>query len=334
MNEFFASFSTVLVSIITLIIITLIGWICVRFKLINDAAVDGLTRVLVDLVVPAKIMLIVAANLNGNAIRSCAYMILAMLGLSIFAYVFAALAVRIWRSKNADEHRDRSIIGMCLMHNSFFLPLPLALAVAPVGEKELASLYITSGYVILLAIQWTVGATLLSSSTKEISWKERLKPMLNLPLGGICLGILLSQIPLVAQAARGGEAPLLISVPLGAAQVLGQALTPIAMLVLGMMIAQCRLGKYLTVRSVGITVLFRLIVSPAVFLAGILWFNLHVTHPILALAMMIQAPMPPSTVVPIIARRFGGDWETISATLLVTTVISLFSIPLWIAFIL
>lgn len=334
MNEFFLSFSSILTSILTLIIISMFGWIGVRFKLISHEAVDGLTRVMVDLVVPAKVMLIIAANLNDKTMKDCAVMMGAMLGLSVFAYAFGTVAVKVWRSKTASEKTNHSVVGMCLMHNSFFLPLPLALAIAPVAERQLASLYITSGYVVLLIIQWTVGATLLSGSSKNVSLKERLKPILNLPVAGIVLGIMLSQIPVVAEAARGAEAPVYITVPIGAAQVLGQALTPIAMLVLGMMIAQCRLGKFLTVRSVGIVVLFRLLLAPAVFLWIIFAFNLHETHPILALAFMIQAPMPPSTVVPIIARRFGGDWETISATLLITTLISLFTIPLWIAFVL
>lgn len=334
MNPFFVSFSTVLVEIITLVLISFFGWIAVRKRLIDADAVNGLTRILVDLVVPAKILMIVAKNLNEQTVRECAYMILAMIALSVFAYAFGYAAVKIWKSTRDSEATNNSIIGMCLMHNCFFLPLPLSLAIAPPEQRDLVALYTTSGYVILLAIQWSVGATLLSGGGKSLSWKERLRPLLNLPLAGICLGIVLSQIPVVAAAANGLPAPLYVTVPLGAAKVLGDAMTPVAMLVLGMMIAQCRLGKFLTVRAVGITLLFRLVVAPAVFLAIIYALNLLENYPVLALALMIQAPMPPSTVVPIIARRFGGDWETISSTLLIATLVSMFTIPLWLAFIL
>ncbi|MDX1973225.1 MAG: AEC family transporter [Candidatus Sumerlaeia bacterium] len=333
MSVFSDGFLVTFQALMTLLLISAFGWIGVRQKLVSDQGVEGMTRVLVDVVVPAKMMIIVAGYLNAETLKICAQLISVMYGVSFLGYGFAWLVVKIWRGTGITRETNNAIMALCMMQNSFFLALPLAMAICPPEHLSLMALLTTSAYVVLLSLQWTVGVILLSSvEAAKPTFFQQIKPLFNLPLAGILLGAVFSQIPIFAAAARGEEAPLLVLIPMNAARTLGDALSPVAMLTLGMMIAQCELGKALRVRTVLITIAFRFFVSPVVILGLIHLFGWATTAPVLALALMIQAAMPPATASPIVARRYGGDWQSMSATLLVMYSGALLAVPFWLSF--
>ena len=243
------------------------------------------------------------------------------------------LTTRAWKAKKQNRDTDRSIIVMTLINNGVFLPLPIILAIVPPEQRNLAALYMAAAYMTLVVIQWTIGASLLSKagSGHQTLW-QKIRPMINLPVISILAGAILSLFPVAVAAANDEEASSLLVIPMRAFEMLGSALSPVAMLVLGMMIAQCRLGSSLTLRAVSIPGGFRLIIAPAMMLIVILVLGIHRANVILAQVLMVQAAMPPATVLPIIARRFGGDWETISSVLLVTYLASLVTVPFWMGF--
>ncbi len=333
LSAFTDGFLVTFQALMTLLLISAFGWIGVRRGLVSDQGVEGMTRVLVDVVVPAKMLIIVAGYLNAETLKVCAQLIAVMYGVSFLGFGFAWLAIRVWKGTEVRRETNNSIQALCMMQNSFFLPLPLAMAICPPEHRSLIALLTTSAYVVLLTLQWTVGVILMSSvDAEKPSFFQQVKPLFNLPLGGILLGAIFSQIPMLAAAARGEAAPVWILIPMNAAKTLGDALSPVAMLTLGMMIAQCKLGAALRARTVLITMAFRFVVSPLVILGLIHTFGWATSAPVLALALMIQAAMPPATASPIVARRYGGDWQSISATLLVMYSGSLLAVPFWLSF--
>ena len=62
-SSFAASFSTTFSTMLILFLISFFGWLCVRRGFVKTDAVDGLTRVLVDVITPAKLIVVMTASL-------------------------------------------------------------------------------------------------------------------------------------------------------------------------------------------------------------------------------------------------------------------------------
>lgn len=328
---FQSGFLTVFETIMILFVISFFGWLSVKFKFINDDGIAALSRILVDVVVPAKLVIDITANLNAKTIQTTSYMTIGSL-LTIFLGVgLGYLMTFLWRSKESGPSTDNSIVVMSSLHNGIFLPLPLLIALTPPESQSLATLYVGAVYFVAVIFQWTFGVTLLGSKG-SLNWKDRLKPLLNMPLLAIVLGIICSRFSIFVNAAKGLESPAIVSVPFEAAQILGTALAPIAMLTLGTLIAQCKIRGNLKFRSLAIPIVIRLLISPLLMLLVLRGIGFDEKYPILSMTLLVESAMPPATVLPIIAKRFGGDWETISAVLLVSYILALFTVPIWVGF--
>lgn len=300
--------------------------------MISDAGVDGLTRILVDVITPAKLIVAMTANLNAQTLKDCAIMIGAMLLFPAIGLGYGWAATKLWKSPSSKPTTEHSIIGLSLMNNGVFLPLPILLAITPFDLHSKAALYIAAAYLTLVVLQWSLCATLLSGSdSPTLNWKSRLKPMINMPVMSILLGAILSRVPIFVDAANGRETFPFVEILMNAFTTLGQGLSPIAMLVLGMMIAQCKLSERLNLRAIMIPVFYRLLLSPLLMVGLISLTDLKETNSLLVTALVIETAMPPATLLAIIARRFGGDWETISSVMLIAYLLSLISVPFWVA---
>jgi len=314
-----------------LFVISFFGWLGVKGKFINADGVTALSRILVDIVAPAKLVIDITANLNSETIKTTSYMSIGSLLIIVLGVGFGYLMTFLWRSKDASTATNNSIVVMSSLHNGIFLPLPLLMALTPAESQSLATLYVGAVYFVAVIFQWTFGVTLLGSN-EGLGIKQRLKPLLNMPLLAIVAGIIFSRFSVFVDASKGLESPIIISIPFEAAKVLGAALAPIAMLTLGTLIAQCKLKGKLKIRSLTIPIVIRLFISPLLMLLALRGIGFDEKYPILSMTLLIESAMPPATVLPIIAKRFGGDWETISAVLLVSYILALFTVPIWVGF--
>jgi hypothetical protein len=59
--------------------------------------------------------------------------------------------------------------------------------------------------------------------------------------------------------------------------------------------------------------------------------QLHKINPLLAELAMIQAASAPASSLMIQSRNYGGNWQVLSAHMLVTYILVLFFIPFWLA---
>jgi predicted permease len=198
------------------------------------------------------------------------------------------------------------------MFNYGFIPIPLAMALF--DDRTVGVIFLHN--VGVEAALWSIGLIVLTGR-----WEARLlKRMLNMPLIAIAVSVPLTLLAL------DGYIPVFLR---GLIQLLGSAAIPMALLVIGMSVGEhlsrkiCREG--IKVGSAGI--LMRLAILPVLMLALAHFIPMSIE---LKRVVVLQAAMPSAVFPVVLARVYGGDPRTATRVILATSVLSLFTIPLWI----
>jgi len=208
--------------------------------------------------------------------------------------------------------------ALCVgVFNYGFIPIPLIESVFPDRAATTMGVLFAHNVGVELAM-WTVGLIVLSGRL-DAGWYRRL---INPP----------SITLVVAVAANLAQVtPNMLGPVFDAIEMIGRALVPMSMILIGATIAdhviEAKLHSGLTT-ALAASVL-RLGVLPALFLLGAVALP---TTKELALVMVVEAAMP-SAVFPIVmSRHYGGDPQTALRVVIGTSALSLITMPLWLGF--
>lgn len=198
---------------------------------------------------------------------------------------------------------QKSLMATTLLPNNGYLGLPLiAFALGPAGLER--------------AIIYTIGSSILMFG---------IFPAL-LEGSGLGRGLRLTfKLPLIwAMLAGASLHAFRIPLPLPldeAMEQLGQAAIPVALLVLGMQLAdtQLRVGHY----EIAATAI-RLLVAPSI--AGAVGALLHLTG-LDWQVLVLQSAMPAAVNTVVLVTEFGGDGPRVARTIVVTTLLSFLTLP-------
>lgn len=289
------------------------GFLAGKLGVLRGETVRSLSRFIIDFTLPAVIIISMqrpfSPDLRDQALK--------ILGISAILYTVSfplAYAVAgLYRNTNEAE-RGVHRFAMCFS-NVGFMGFPVAEAL--LGRQ---SLFIVAIYNIPFQIlAFSVGVLMIARPS---------------PAAGPGRSKLLSTIvalrsPAIVSAILGFVlflASFRIPEPLYTAlDMLGSTTTPLAMIMIGAILAQTRLGRVLANPRVWMTTLYRLVLHPLGLLVlaraiGLRGFELSV--PVLVAAMPVAANTT------ILAGAYGGDDITASGLVFISTTISLVTIPL------
>jgi malate permease and related proteins len=149
----------------------------------------------------------------------------------------------------------------------------------------------------------------------NLPWREALLPLLKMPvLWAAAAGITLR--------ALGVELPLPLQ---RAVTILSGAAVPVVILMLGMQMATLRphrIGRSVLVAAVG-----RLGLAPAI---GLLLVALLSPEPLTAKVLVLEAAMPTSVNVTLLATEFDTEPDLVATVAVLTTLASILTISLWV----
>ena len=161
---------------------------------------------------------------------------------------------------------------------------------------------------------WTLGVWLMQDHEhqKHLDWRQ----IFNINVVAIILGF--------ALALLHWQIPELLFHPLDS---LGQATVPLALLLVGSMLAESPLGTLAANKTVYLMTIMRLLVFPA--LALLVMVLMPSWDKMARSLIIIQMAMPAAAIAPAVARKYDGDYNLVSEGVVATTLISLLTIPLW-----
>lgn len=307
-------------------LLVLLGYLMVRRKWIRDDTLSDLVRFLIDIVIPCTFVLAMARSFSMEILEEGLVLIIFSTAWIALSWAAGTLLYRI--IPGGDPKSDRSVVAMMMISNSLYLPLPVILAVTPQHMHDQAVMYISMISLPSIAIMWTAGVKLLGKAT-DMTAADRLRRIFNPPIVSFFVGILISFIPGVRESARGlegGIAP--VETLMSVLEFVSRMLSPMAMIILGGMIAGAGRIRGIPSRYVLPLILIRLIAVPLAVYAVIM--NLSV-EPLAATILILVSAAPPATNHALISRRYGGRWKLVSALQLAVHLAALLTLPLWLS---
>lgn len=284
-----------------------VGFTAAKCGVLNRESNQTLTRMIVNITNPLQILASVMTGerllrngqvLTLTAINFACYALLILLGLGF---------VRLLRVPERDARVYRLLL---LFSNVGFLGYPLAEALLGPDAK----FCITISVLCFHLVCWTYGAHLMEDDRPfRFSWRMLLRPCVFCSL--LAYAIYLSGLRLPAALGRMADS-------------VGSLTGCLAMIVIGVSLAQISLRRIFCNPRLYVLCLLKLIVMPLLF-----WAALHsiLHHPMMLTAGTLTLCMPAATIVTMLCYQYGHDETLASSGVFLSTLLSLVTIPLLMA---
>lgn len=283
----------------------LIGFFIRKKNIIEDAHTKGLSIFLMDVSLPAiTIAALQMPVTHEKLIDSLWVLLVGLLSYAVMGFI-AFLTIKIFP---IPKEKRKVVIFMLLFANTAFAGYPVIHSLF--GEAGLFDAVILNFWFTVFL--WTVGVQLLSGGEEKFHWKKLFNPgMISLVIGFLffILGI---------------KIPLILYEPLKA---LGDTTIPLAMCLVGALLSETKIRNVLKDKVHFLVAFLRLIFIPLAY--GLLLKLFHLPLNTFITAVLITS-MPIAANTAIFARRFELDYTFASEGILLTTLLSLVTIPLWV----
>lgn len=292
-----------------LIIVGLVGFMLAKYNWLSKANVDSLTKFAFNIAIPAFLFQQLAnadmSNIDLNIYSAFYLPLLLVYGL--------AWAINYYFHKDLNHELPASAVYAfgAGYSNNVIVGMPIALMV--LGEQVLPTIFL----VVSLHSALLIGTTsLLAVNIAQFNWRTFLKhtflnPLLIAIIGGFAINLLAIKLPVVVNNS------LLL---------LGKPAITLALFLLGASLAFYKIRsemKFIITASI-----IKLLLLPClIFLTCYFIFQFSV---ITTMTLVILSASPTGVNAYLIAKQHNKHQETIAGIVVVTTVMSIVSIPLWI----
>lgn len=294
---------TVVDKVAILFLMMAVGYVCSKRRIISSRGAAQIANLLFYVVTPCLIVSSLLTDSGGISMRSIVVAILvsgAGLGLTILS------SYALFRREN-DKRRRNLLRFAAIYSNCGFMGLPLAQAVLGNAGVVYASACIVSFNLFV----WTHGYSIIGGGSSRDSLLKKM--LLNPGTVSFCIGL-----PLFAFSVR---LPDVLFTPI---QSIGEMNTPLAMIVVGTYIAKVKLKDFFSDRDVYRVVFYRLILLPLLYL-GLVCLLRPAPEILITSTIQLSAPVAANTV--LFAVLFGGDAKLACKTVALTTLLSIFTMP-------
>lgn len=303
----------ILYQIAILAILTLIGAGGFRLRILNEEAKTVIEKLVFNITTPLLILTKVSSlSINPEVFRNGLYVI-------VFAYLIIFIQIlagrftgRVLRLPHAQAviHQLHTYMG-----NIVFLGFPLIDALFPGGESLL---YGAIYQLVSNTVMWTHGIVKLAPSSGA-RWWHNLKNLLNPNTIALLIALVMIlfdvKLPGILDESLGG---------------IGSTTLYLAMIYIGILLARSNL--LLVLKRVDAIVLSvnKMLLLPLVVTVLIGWLISVTSVPFSDLAfsvLILQSAMPCMTLLVIIARRYGADDVRAMENFVVSTLLSVITLP-------
>ncbi|MBT1171848.1 AEC family transporter [Bifidobacterium sp. MA2] len=314
-------FDIVLGQMVGMAVMMAVGYICVRTRVLGEAALGGICSLILKVGIP----LLVFSNAVAGTTRadligsdSIIVMTLVMYGLLIAVFTLLSIALRLRRE------RGRMFRGCFVFGNAGFIGLPLVIALFPTK----GALYFALMSIVDQFLLWTYGVwTCRKVDDRQTSadgrpargWLDRLAPLVSPALIAVVLAVVL----ILADV----RVPGVVLAPL---QKLGGVASPLSMVYLGGLFALRDWTGVLRKYELYVGVLAKMLAFPIGFYALLTYvppmIGLPAANPDMVHMMTLISGLPTMSTMVMFAERERNQPEYAIGMVLVTTLASLFTL--------
>ncbi|ADY12026.1 AEC family transporter [Sphaerochaeta globosa] len=282
-----------------------VGLLLRKVGLFNESAKTLLTDLVLYVTLPCSIVLSFQIDINAELFVSLSIIFLISTAIQMFCYLLTRFTFR------KVEMAKRSVLHYgILVSNAGFLGLPIAGELFGAAGLMYASIYLIPQRVVM----WTAGLSIFSpaaANKKQAARKVILHPCMVAVYVGLILMVTRLPIPAFARMTLSS---------------LGNCTTALSMLLIGSLFAEMKKEHlHLDVNLLQFSLL-RLVLIPLVsLLAGRI---LGIDRLLIGVGVILAA-MPGGSSTVILASKYGRDTTYASKLVIISTLLSLVSIPFW-----
>ena len=306
-------FLTSITSIIPIIAIIVLGYILQVKGWFGDAFGPNLSRLIMNVALPASIFVSVMKYLTLDKLISLSGGLLYTFVAFILGYIVAYIAVMLFKVRPG---RRGTMINTFVNANTIFIGLPLNVALF--GDQALP--YFLIYYITNTISTWTLGVYLMTSDSKSGQSKKTSKFDWKKLLPAPLVGFLVALLFLI----------LRISIPDFATNTLtyvGNIVTPLSLIYIGIVLAKAGLNTIAFDKDTIVTLVGRFILAPLIMLLVLKFFAPNMAA-VEFKTFMIQSATPALAVLPILANQGKGDVEFSTNVVTLSTVLFIVVIPI------
>lgn len=294
------------------LVLMALGYLGARKGLLKPDFTKGLSWLTMSVLLPATILNAVFSASSGLSLGEIGQVLGVFAFAFAFCYALGYLATRLLRRKG-----ERAPVFELLVSgmNSMFVGLPVLQALYP-GNQQVV-LYMAISCLPFNFILFSYGVwRLRGGGHGAVRWRDMLSPPMLTTLLALPLLLLHPPIPAVLREITGAIAG---------------ATVPMSMIVIGSSLGKVKLSRALTDGSLYLASLFRLLLAPV--LCFLVLDRLPIDS-VLEHAAIITVACPSATLVSILAIQYGKDAEYASEGVLLSTALSMLTIPALVALLL
>jgi len=290
---------------LVLLVLLAIGYVAGKTGIINQLTNERLTKVVINIVQPARILDSMTGLDNDISIGDAGASILAAASFYIIALPIAFITAKLMRTKSEDSGTYQYILTF---GNVGFMGFPV---IESVFGNE-AMFYCALFNIPFNLLAYSIGLTMLTKKSGKFNLEP--KRLLNMPFISAILALVLFLVKM--------PIPQVLA---STFETLGGSTTPLAMLILGGTLAMLPIKELFTQWRIYIVTFIKLLVIPLVT-----WLVYRVflgPDSLLLGVIVVLAAMPVATNATMIAIEYGGNQRVVSQSIFFTTVLCVVTIP-------
>ena len=302
-------------SIFPIIVMISIGYILKKRHWFHHTFSENVSKLITNVALPCSIFYSVLKYLNMEALKEVSNRLIFTFASVIIGYVAAFFVIKLVKMR---EGRRGVFYNAVVNANTIFIGLPLNMALF----GEAASKYYLMYYITNTVSIWTLGYMLLASDPMENSGDAKggfnLKKLLSPPLIAfvIAFAVLLSGIKVITPIVE-------------TTKYLGSVVTPLALLYIGIVLADAGLHSIRFDLDTNLALLGRFVFSSVVMIVLLKIAGRFVKlDPLEIKTFVIQAAAPVFAALPILTNETKGDIGYSTNVVTTSTILFILVVPL------
>ena len=318
------NFIDVLITVVFLLILMVPGFILVKCNMLSDSVQSGFSTMVLYVCQPA-LMLMAFQKKPYSPDLAVNMLIVAGLALLIHGVMIAFMMLA-FRNKQKSAKinclRFASVFGNC-----GYMGLPFLQSLFSFNTSYLAEVLIYGGVVIVIfnILTWSVGVFMMTGDRKQINIKNMLVNPTVISLLIAVLMFFTIQKPLVDLFVADSFGDKVFTGLSKSINFLAEMVTPLAMTVLGMRIARVNVKQLFTDKWAYVNVVNKLFIMGIITIFVVAWLPVST---VVKYTLFFLLSMPSANNTVLFAVNFGGDAESGSIFVLLSTILSIVTIPL------
>ena len=303
-----------------LLIVTAIGYVAAKLGYLDMNVKDKITSLLLNITLPCMIIAS-AGNLDASTLGIQVPLSLLLGAVAFFLWVLVAFLFNVVFRVPKKQRPLYYFMSVC--SNTSFIGIPVADALYGESAALLCSVFIMATSTLM----YSVGIALLVGGGNGLSDQKSSKSQVLVVIRAVISPLTVSALLAIVLVFSGFKMPLLIQEPM---DLVGSITPPVAMMLVGVIIANEKVGNVLREWRLYPYILIRqLLASAGVYVV----LNFFINDPVLLGIFTVMFAMPVGSMAPMFCASYGKDAVLPAKGTILSTIASFAIVPCLVAFI-